>query len=254
MENLQLLIDLHRDTDRQGPGGEAETRLAIRLAGLDPSAPLEIADIGCGTGSASLLLAAELNARVTAVDLAPEFIEKLRKNASEMGLGDRISPRVASMDALPFDDEAFDAIWSEGAVYNIGFERGVRAWRRYLKPGGVLAVSEVTWLTDQRPEALQAFWEAAYPEIGTAAAKLSVLERAGYTPVGYFVLPGRCWLDHYYGPLEQRFDGFLERHAHSAGARTLVQAEREEIALYRKHGRHFGYGFYVARKRAQRAA
>lgn len=43
---VQLLADLHKAGERQGPGGEAETRLALRLAGLDGSRPLKIADIG----------------------------------------------------------------------------------------------------------------------------------------------------------------------------------------------------------------
>ena len=34
MDDLELLMDLHRDGARQGPGGERETKLAIELAGL----------------------------------------------------------------------------------------------------------------------------------------------------------------------------------------------------------------------------
>ncbi len=54
------------------------------------------------------------------------------------------------MDKLPFGDEEFDIIWSEGAIYNIGFERGVKDWSRYLKVGGLLVVSEITWITASR--------------------------------------------------------------------------------------------------------
>ena len=39
------------------------------------------------------------------------------------------------MDALPFSPGEFDVIWAEGSIYNIGFERGLREWRQYLKPG-----------------------------------------------------------------------------------------------------------------------
>lgn len=250
MEDLRLLIDLHRDSERQGPGGEAETRLGIRLAGLDPAAPLDIADIGCGNGSSALLLAQALNAHVSAVDLVPEFVDALRDRAAMEDLSDRIDAQVASMDELPFEDEAFDVIWSEGAVYNIGFERGVNDWRRYLKPGGILAVSEITWLTERRPAALEAYWNEAYPEIDTAAGKMRVLERAAYTPVGYFVLGEHCWLDHYFRPLQGRFEAFLKRHGHSADAHALVRAEQEEIAMYEKYRAYFSYGFYIARKTA----
>lgn len=49
-------------------------------------------------------------------------------------------------------------IWCEGAVYNIGFERGLNEWRRYLKKGGYLAVSENAWLTGKRPAEISDFW------------------------------------------------------------------------------------------------
>jgi hypothetical protein len=41
------------------------------------------------------------------------------------------------MDDLPFKEEELDLIWSEGAIYNIGFEKGLREWRKYLKKMGI---------------------------------------------------------------------------------------------------------------------
>jgi len=152
------------------------------------------------------------------------------------------------MQALPFADGAFDAIWSEGAIYNMGFAAGIAAWRRHLKPGGVLAVSELTWLTDRRPEDLQAHWEGEYPEVDTASAKMAVLERLGFSPIGYFPLPERCWLDNYYRPMRQRFPAFLQRHQASAAARAIVAAEENEIALYERYRAFVSYGYYVAKK------
>lgn len=249
MENLELLIDLHLSNPRQGPGGDEQTELALHLTGLAPSAPLAVADIGCGTGAATLALARLLpRAHITAVDFLPPFLATLRQRADAAGFTARIAAREASMDALPFEDGQFDLLWSEGAIYNMDFENGVKSWRRFLKPGGVLAVSELTWTTGHRPPELQAHWEREYPEVGTAAAKLGVLERHGYSPRGYFVLPARCWLDHYYRPLQAGFGAFLTRHAHSEAARAVVAEHEQEIALYEQHQAHFGYGFYVARK------
>jgi len=248
VDDFRLLIDLHRDGPRQGPGGDKETRLAVALSGLKGSADLKVADIGCGTGASTLVLAGELDAHITAVDLFPEFLARLDEVADRTGMGDRITTLPASMDALPFAEATYDAIWSEGAIYNIGFAAGVSAWRKYLKPGGILAVSELTWLTGHRPAELSAHWDKEYPEVDTASGKMAVLERLGFSPVGYFPLPEPCWLDNYYRPMQQRFAGFLQRHGNSAAATSIVAAEEHEISLYERHKAFVSYGYYIARK------
>ncbi len=250
MDELALLIDLHRNGKRQGPGGEDETRRAIALSGLGGGKNLQIADIGCGTGAATLVLAKALDAAVTAVDCLPDFLHDLEIAAVQENLDERIGTLVASMDALPFKERSFDAIWSEGAIYHIGFANGVKAWRPLLKPGGILAVSELTWLTQERPRELEAHWVAQYPEVDTASAKMAILEQNGFSSIGYFVLPKRCWLDNYYRPMQGRFAAFLERNDYSEAAAAIVAAEEHEIALYERHSAIVSYGYYVARRTA----
>ena len=248
MDDYQLLVDLHKRAKRQGPGGGTETRKAIDLAMLDPSAPLKIADIGCGTGASTIQLARSLNTNITAIDFLPDFIEVLKGNAENEGLINKINPLVCSMENLQFDDEEYDVIWSEGAIYNIGFEKGINDWRRFLKPGGLLVVSEITWTTSDRPSEIQKYWQAEYPEIDTASSKIDILERNGYSPVAYFVLPEHCWLDNYYRPMQDSFPEFLKRNGNSERAQAIVEAEKKEIALYEEYRAHYSYGVYVARK------
>ncbi|MCD4710760.1 MAG: hypothetical protein K8R52_07945 [Bacteroidales bacterium] len=50
MNEFDLLVDLHKYNQRQGPGSPRETKKAIELTGLTDQKNLEIADIGCGTG------------------------------------------------------------------------------------------------------------------------------------------------------------------------------------------------------------
>jgi SAM-dependent methyltransferase len=248
VDDYQLLMDLHRNAVRQGPGGEAEPKRAMELAMLDRSRSLKIADIGCGTGASTILLAKELDADITAVDFLPEFLDELQSRANNQGVADRISTLNCFMDALPFAQGELDVIWSEGAVYNMGFEAGISAWSRFLKPGGKLIVSEITWLSAARPPELQAHWEREYPEIDVASAKIGILERNGYSPEAYFVLPPHCWLENYYRPLQSRFDAFLERHGRSDQAKAVVEAEQHEIVLYEKYRAYYSYGVYVAKK------
>ncbi|MFO7754239.1 MAG: class I SAM-dependent methyltransferase [Desulfobacteraceae bacterium] len=248
MDEFGLLVDLHKGASRQGPGGDAETEKAIDLAGINRGAPLKIADVGCGTGASALVLARLLDAKITAVDFLPDFLDVLTARARSEGVEDKITPLCASMEELPFEDEGFDVIWSEGAIYNIGFGKGVADWKRYLKPGGLLIASEITWLTDSRPSELQNHWNNEYPEIDTASAKIKILEENDYAPAGYFVLSEHCWLDNYYEPMRKSFNAFLNRHGDSEEARAIVEAELREIELYEKYKAYYSYGVYIARK------
>jgi len=249
MDTYTLLVDLHKEGYRQGPGGDAETEQALALAGVDRTAPLQVADIGCGTGASTLVLARLLpQARITAVDLFADFLDVLRGRAAEAGVADRITTLAGGMEDLPFAPESLDVMWSEGAIYNMGFANGIAAWRPLLKPGGVLVVSEITWATESRPAELQGHWDQEYPEVDVASAKMRVLEQGGYAPVGYFLLPVHCWLEGYYRPMLARFETFLERHGQYPEAREIVAAERYEIDLYERHKEYVSYGMYIARK------
>ena len=248
MDDFQLLIDLHKNANRQGPGGDAESEKALNLATIDQTVPLKIADIGCGTGASTLLLARLLDARITAVDFLQDFLDVLEGRAERMGLSDKVTTVCCSMDNLPFGDEEYDVIWSEGSIYNIGFEKGVKDWKRFLKTGGMIVVSEITWLTADRPSGLQEYWKNEYPEIDMASSKIDILENNGYSPVAYFVLPEHCWLDNYYRPMQDGFEAFLKRNGNSEKAQAIVNAEKKEISLYEEYKAHYSYGVYIARK------
>ena len=239
-----LMVDLHRGGARQGPGCDEETMRALGLTRLDPAADLRVADIGCGTGASTLLLAHGLpRAHIVAVDLFREFLDILAEKARGAGYSQRIQTLAASMDALSFEAESLDLIWSEGAIYNIGFGKGIEAWKQFLRPGGVIAVSEITWLRPDPPEEIRRYWDAEYPEIATAPEKITILERAGYDLLGYFVLPPSSWIENYYEPTRQRIPAFLERHADLPQAAELVGMERQEAELYKRYKDWYSDGF-----------
>lgn len=104
MDEFKLLLDLHKGASRQGPGGDAETERTIDLAGLQRDVPLKIADLGCGTGASTLILARLLNARVTAVDVFQDFLDVLETRAQSEGVAEKVTPLCASMEELPFED------------------------------------------------------------------------------------------------------------------------------------------------------
>ena len=247
---LSLMADLHKDAARLGPGSDESTEQALRLTRLSCDARIDVADIGCGTGASSLTLARKLaNARFVATDLLPEFLEVLATRARESGFAERIKTQQASMESLPQAGESLDLIWSEGAVYNIGFRAGLKAWKPLLRSGGLLAVSEITWLQPHPPEAIRQHWESEYSEIATATEKIAVLEEVGYDLQGYFVLPPSDWIENYYHPIEEEIPAFLARHADCPEAVQIAEMTRHEASLYERYQDWFSYGFYIARKR-----
>lgn len=248
MTELELIIDLHKNSERQGPGSEAETLKALRCMNLSETDQLKIADIGCGSGGQTITLAQNLDGQITAVDLFPDFLTELQEKSQKLGLDHKIKMLQKSMDDLPFQDEELDLIWSEGAVYNIGFENGIRKWHRFLKKGGYLAVSEITWITNSRPKEIEDFWTNAYPEIDVASNKIRILENNGFTLTGYFFLTSDSWLKNYYQPLKMKFNSFLEEHQHSELAQKVVAENQSEMELYEKYKDYYSYGFYIAKK------
>lgn len=233
--------------ERQGPGSPEATLRALSF--IEPlSENSRIADLGCGTGGQTLVLGEHTPCRITGYDVFPDFIDLFNRNAAQKGLQNRVKGEIGSMDALPFGEAELDVIWSEGAIYNIGFERGVNEWRRYLKVGGYLAVTEATWFTLDRPAEIQAFWEDGYPEIDTVARKVEQLQQAGYVPVATFALPENCWTEHFFAPQIPVQRDFLSKYPGNETAKALVDNMRHEKRLYDMYKAYYGYVFYIARK------
>jgi len=195
-----------------------------------------------------MTLAQHAPGQITGIDLFPTFIDHFNINAARLNLHDRVKGFVVSMDNLPFANEELDLIWSEGAIYNIGFERGLNEWRKFLKTGGYLAVTEASWFTPQRPAEIEAFWQDAYPEIDTIPNKVTQMQKAGYVPVATFILPENCWTEHFYAPQAIIQEAFLKKHTDNKTARELIASQRHEVLLYNKYKEYYGYAFYIGRK------
>lgn len=246
--DMSLIADFFRRLPRQGPGSDAITRLALRLTSPLPS-DARIADIGCGTGRQTFILAGNTRAHITAVDILPEFTVKLNARARQERLENRVNAIEASMEALPFAPETFDLIWSEGAISHIGFGRGMREWRPFLKPGGHIAVSEFTWLTQERPTEIEKYAADNGIAPATVTENLLIMEQAGYAPQAHFVLPATCWTDEYFGPISRAIGPFLREHGHSENVRIFTERLLEDADLYDRYGNYYGYVFYIGRKR-----
>ena len=139
-----------------------------------------------------------------------------------------------------------DLLWSEGALYVLGFEQGLRLWRPLLAPGGCLVASECSWLCADPPAEAAAFFRAGYPGMAGIAENLERARAAGFSVIDHFTLPRAAWWDEFYTPLQERM-AQLAPEADPALA-AMIDETRREIALYRLHGDSYGYVFYLLRR------
>jgi SAM-dependent methyltransferase len=130
--DLAMLEDFHSL-------GRLATAALIDLAQI--SASDRVLDAGTGIGGAARVIAAERGARVTAVDITPEYCEVASWLNDAVGLGDMIEVRTADITKLPFDPASFDVVVSQHVQMNIADKRSLYAEvRRVLAPGGRLAL------------------------------------------------------------------------------------------------------------------
>jgi SAM-dependent methyltransferase len=241
----EIFWQLHGSLAKQGPGSEASTLRALGLCAPLPREP-RVLELGCGTGRATLTLARATGGTVTALDVWGPSLAALRERAAAAGLAARIEAEQQSMAAPALGGRAFDLVWCESAVYTIGFDAALRAWRSSLAPGGALAISELAWLTPHAPLRARRFWREGYPAMRDHATNLRAIAGAGYALVSSFTLPDVDWEEGYYAELSRRIPELRAQHAEPE-ALACLDATEEEIAAFREREGSFGYVFYVAR-------
>ncbi|KAA6301458.1 MAG: Ubiquinone/menaquinone biosynthesis C-methyltransferase UbiE [Candidatus Ordinivivax streblomastigis] len=245
--DVNLICEYFTELERQGPGSPEMTVKALSFID-NLTTESQILDLDCGTGSQTMVLAQHAKGNITGIDLFPGFIDLLNANAAKLNLQERVKGVVGSMDNLPFKNEEFDVIWSEGAIANIGFEKGLNHWKGFLKKEGYIAVTYESWFTDERPAEIEKWWLDAVPEIDTIGHNISIMQKAGYVPVAAFTLPENCWIDNYYIPQKPRQEEFLKKHAGNTTVEDMIAFMRREADLYSKYKQYYGYVFYIGKK------
>ncbi|NJP07312.1 MAG: class I SAM-dependent methyltransferase [Chloroflexaceae bacterium] len=243
---MDVLYAIYDGIPRQGPGSNAATRQAWSLLPDVPPSP-GILDIGCGSGIQTLELARLSGGRIIALDNHQPYLDALQQRAASEQLAAHIETLNCSMDAMEFAPGSFDIIWSEGAIYIIGFERGLSVCQPLLKPGGFLVVSHITWLTADRSPELAQFWHDEGVTICTAAENVQRIEQAGYHCLAHFPLPQAAWWDEFYHLIEQKLPALRQTYRDDPERLAVVHNQQHEIDLYRMYADQYGYVFYVMR-------
>ena len=202
------------------------TRKAFRM--LPQMDRPRILDIGCGSGVSTLELARLSRGKVIGIDIDQLALDKFTRRIKEAGLTDRIQAINCSMFDMDFPDESFDIVWAEGSIYAIGFERGLREWKRLLKPSGSMMVHD---------------------EQGNVREKLEQISNCGYELLGYFILSKETWWTEYFAPLEKLVNETRTKYPYDQSVLEEIQQAQVELDMYKKYPERNSSVCFVMKKR-----
>lgn len=243
---MDYFLQIYGALPRAGPGSHEATRRAYDMMPDVPVCP-RILDIGCGPGVQTTDLLEISNGTVLALDFLALMLDRTQANARRAQVSDRLEVLEQDMNQMDFPSASFDVIWSEGAIYNLGFEAGLNKVMRFVRPGGCVVVSEAVWLKPDPPAPVVEFWEQ-YPQIDTVENKLHVIDRLGYVCEGHFVLPDSAWFDDYYTPMQTLVDEKAKQWAGIADGMAVIGQARHEIEIFSQYSTFYGYAFFVMRR------
>jgi len=207
-----------------------------------------ILDIGCGQGRATLELARLSGGQVVGLDIDEAALEVLSWRIEAEGLAGQVQIVRGSLFDLDFPDGSFDVLWAEGALNIIGFGKGLRAWRRLIRPEGFLVIHEGVWLQPDPPQVIVDRWQPVFADIDTIPGYVAQLPHYGYQLVGQFPLPKDFWWDNFYALVEERIRSLRKMYAGQPAVQKILEKEQAEVDLYRDHARWYGSAFLVMQK------
>ena len=186
-----------------------------------------ILDIGCGLGVPTLEFAKLCDGEIVGIDIDQSLLDQLNRKIEKEGLSNRIKTINCSLFEIDLPNESFDIIWAEGAIGVIGFEKGLKAWNRFLKPKGFLVVHD---------------------DINNMSYKLKKIPSWGYKLINYFTLPEDAWWSEYYKPLEIRIKELRPKYTNDPDALKILNKHQSEIDLVKKKPNAYRSVFYLMQK------
>ena len=232
----------YENLDRLSPGSVETTLKVIDRIALSSNDDLNILDIGCGVGQATLLLANHFeNAEVEAVDLFKHYLAVLDEKISENNLEGRVFTYQMDMRDLDFANGEFDIVYAEASIEIIGFRKGLKEWKRLLKPNGYLIVSDVSWISKPSKESKR-FWRNTYAEVDSIENKISQITDEGYEFIDYVIVPKEDW-ESFHNQLESN----LNKLGGDKSAKDFVGQLKKEINVFRQNSNDYSYVFYIVK-------
>lgn len=236
-------------------GSVPATRELVKLCQLLPG--FRVLDVGCGAGRTPVMLAKEYGVHVVGVDIHPGMVASAAALARREKMEKRARFRTGDAQALPFDDNSFDAVIAESVtVFTEDPSQAIAEYLRVVKPGGYVGLNEATYLQPDPPQEIRN-WAAQ--DLGMMAEPLTSAEwRSMMKDAGLRLATVRLF------PLNIRQQSSLARKRY--GMLGMVQTWSKRLGLYLKYPEarpvmrtgtegdpaqlmdYLGYGLYVGRK------
>ena len=190
--------------------------------------------------------------KIEALDNHQPFLDQLNLSAKKEGLSNKIKTVKGDMCNLKYEKESFDLIWCEGAIFIIGFEKGLTEWRPLLAKNGYLVLSELVWLKKDLPGELRSFMKEMYVGLESSGVRSieenkETAKKLGFQVLNSFTLPKKDWWD-YYSLIEVKLPSLKAKYKDDQEALQYFAIEEMEIEMYRKYSDYYGYEFYVLQK------
>jgi len=219
----ETILQIDKDLLREGLS--KYTRKAFHML---PKLKPRVLDVGCGSGVPTMELARLSDGHIVGLDINQPLLDRLTRKIEKAGLSARVKPLKCSMFDMDLPDESFDIIWAEGSISVIGFKRGLKEWRCFLKPKGFLVVHD---------------------EIGNITEKQEQISSYGYDLLEYFTLHEDTWWIEYYAPLEKQINEIRTKHTDDPRSLVALDNDQREIDMFKKNPRRYGSVFFIMKKR-----
>jgi len=174
-----------------------------------------------------MALARLSNGQIVGTDINQTLLDKLNRKIKEAGLTHRVETVRCSMSEMNFREESFDIIWAEGSIWVIGFKRGLKEWKKFLKSGGYLVIHD---------------------EIKGIYKKRKQISNYGYELLDFFTLSEDVWWTEYYAPMEKHINDLKIKYADEHKDVQKLRSEQQEIDLFKKNPKLFKSVFYILRR------
>ncbi|MCB1739218.1 MAG: methyltransferase domain-containing protein [Gammaproteobacteria bacterium] len=157
----------------------AMTRHLIALSGIGKGQ--RVLDLACGFGG-SLRTLARMGCEALGIDISAACVQRARRLNADAGLDASIDVRIGDFHAVDSDSEAFDALLCQESIIHSPRRAQVFAEAfRLLRPGGVLAVSDIMASGDADPDSVRAaFARLGVSELAALDDYRRMVEAAGF--------------------------------------------------------------------------